>query len=155
MALSEYSNVEVGSVYGYESFGTMYGVKVVKCVYVAELEELRFIVQHGQAKSGEKFVPYSDGKDLSVYSEKDLKDGCGKKYTEGSVYTKGDILSGTDMYGNRVILVFESEQMVHRLTKMNDSSLDQSSARLSYYQGKLKNIKVVTNTKSGLSFSEL
>lgn len=156
MALSIYTDVIVDKVYGYESFGTVYGVKVLQRTFIDALSDYRFIVQQGKALSGEDFVPYGDGKNLSAMSQKDIKDEYGKLYTKDETFVKGDLIEATAGDGTRMLFVFETKDVVHRLTKGGSFYSVQSWASLKTYQAEFPDMKVMTTqTYSKRKFSQL
>jgi len=131
------------------------GVKVLKAVWIDEISDYQYVVQHGSVKEN-VWVPSSDGKSLSISSHKDITSGYDQKWTKDTLApVKGDILMGVDKYSRQVILYFESDALVHRLTAMDDSSQSQSSAPLDYYKRKLTGIKVLKNTFDAKPFSKI
>ena len=57
---------KVGDVLSFGSLGTRYGVKVLTCVSVPGLSEVRYILQYGSFNNKGEFVANSDGQDLSL-----------------------------------------------------------------------------------------
>ena len=150
-------NWDVLDVLVYRSYsGTIFnGVKVLKSVWLEEVGEYRYIVQNGEIKD-DAWTPSSDGKSLSLLRSKDLNDGYDLKWTKDTrTPVKGDVLVGNDRNGKEVVLLFEEDHLVHRLTPMNDSSRNQSWANLDYYKDKLTNIRVLTDMSGGRKFSAL
>lgn len=150
-------NWNVLDVLVYKSYNgtTFNGVKVLKSVWIEEAGEYQYIVQDGYIKDNE-WTPSSDGKSLGLLRYKELKDGYDLKWTKDTLApVKGDVLVGNDRNGKEVVLLFESDYLVHRLTPMNDSSRSQSSAGLDYYKGKLTNIRVLKDTHGGRLFSSI
>lgn len=116
-------NLSVDDVVGYTSYGgTVYGYKLVKEVYVSETSSYHWIVRNGKVKDN-KFVSVSTN--LSIVSEKDIKDGYPLKWTPDAEYAKGDILVGKDKKsGTTMLFVFLSKQHVERLTHRSDMISD-------------------------------
>ncbi len=147
----------VDAVLVYKSYSSevFNGVKVLKETWIEEIREYRFIVQHGQVKNNE-WVPVNGGKTLSLATDKDLNSSYDQKWTKDTLApVKGDILEGTDSYGKRVLVLFEDNGMCHRLTKMNDTSQNVSSAPLDFYKRKLSNLKIVNTSSDGKPFSSI
>lgn len=143
---------------GDESYGVRYGVKILKKVYLDETSDNRWIVQNGEVKDN-KFVAFSDGKDLSLYSTADLERSYKLLWTKDPepVFKKGDILEGTDKEGKRVVFLFETESVVHRLTPYNGSFTNVSWASLAQYKRELKadSLKIVNSRVTGVPFSKI
>ncbi|UVD39745.1 hypothetical protein SEA_ROSEPHARIE_82 [Streptomyces phage RosePharie] len=147
----------VGSVLTYKSYSSTVfnGLKVLKRVWLDEVSDYRYICQQGQIKDN-AFAPSNGGKTLYLNSREELNQGYDQLWTKDSFApVKGDILEGTDMYGVRVLVLFESDSVCHRLTKMNDTSQDVSSAGLDFYQRKLSGLKVIKSSYNGLPFSSI
>lgn len=127
-----YSFIKLDSVYGYESFGTFFGVKVLQEVYLSELSEYRYILQSGKALAGEDFVPYDGGKDLSILSLTALKDSYGKQFKKDNVIKQGDVLK--DSTGKHLFLVkgtyIEGKPKLYRIS----AGYDGAFGTLKYYE---------------------
>ena len=105
-----------GDIPVYESYGSVYGVKVLKKVYIADVNEHRYVVQHGRilndAWKGE--VSSSSKKEpiLTLLTVKELRSSYTHKWEPGVDVSKGDVLK--DDLGNHYLV--ESTQMVWNLT---------------------------------------
>lgn len=109
-----------GTVVGYESYsGTVYGYRLVKEVYVAETGGYHWIANNGKVTNN-KFVSTPDN--LTILSEKEIKDGYPKKWKPDAEKKKGDILVGKD--GEKTMLfVYISDSHVERLTPRSDMGM--------------------------------
>jgi|SRR5690606_15545320 len=158
MAIESHSgnwNVLDVLVYKSHSKTILPGVKVLKFTWIEEAGEYRYIVQSGSVKDN-AWVPSLDGKSLVLLSYEELNDGYNLKWTKDTLApVKGDVLVGNDWNGKEVVLLFEADHLVHRLTPMNDSSRNQSSAGLDYYEDKLTDIRVIKDTYGGRKFSSI
>lgn len=147
------------SIVGYTTYSGAFfrGHRLVKEVYVPEIGEYRWFAQDGKIDLSEnKFVP-DNATDLRVVTDKEINDGYPEIWTPEEEFKKGDILVGTDPEGTRVLLYFESENCVHRLTKYLGSARDVSWAGLALYRDQLKDLKVLTTagTVGSKRFSEI
>lgn len=88
-------NFGIDSIVGYESYGTFYGVKILEEVYITELNEYRYIVQHGKAREGSDFEPY-DG-ELELLTRKYTNETYPNKYVKVSPLKDGDVLVDASM----------------------------------------------------------
>lgn len=144
-----------GDVLVYKSYsGTLYGVKALKEVYIDAINEYRWMYQGGRIEDN-KFI---GGKDVSISTSKDLKDGYDLIWTPDKRIVdpkKGDILVGLDGDGKRVVLFYENETSVHRVTEASWGTLPQSSAPLSFYEKKMTGLKILTENNYGRKFSEV
>lgn len=131
------------------------GVKVLKSVWIEEAGEYQYILQAGNVKDN-TWTPSYDGKSLTLGRYEDINSSYDLKWTKDTLApVKGDVLVGKDRNGKEVVLLFEADYLVHRLTPMNDSSRNQSSAGLSYYKERLTDIRVLKDTSGGRSFSSI
>lgn len=136
-------DVIVSKSYG----GDLYGVKVLKEVYIDGIGGYRWIYQFGNITDN-KFKP-SGGDDISIATQKDLKSAYDLIWTPDPELSprKGDILIGKNVSGKTVVLYFEDSDTVYRLNELNDGGSPQSNASLAFYKRKLTDLKVMT-TKS-------
>lgn len=144
-----------GDILSYQGYSHRYGAKMLKEAFINDLGGYRWIYQGGRI-SNNKFIPDS-GDYFGIASDADLK----ATYTE--VWTpdkdpspvKGDLLSGKDRSGNLVILYYEGDQRVTRLTKCEWSDQPGSNASYSFYKGKLSELKILKSSYSDLPFSQV
>ncbi|ATW69430.1 hypothetical protein SEA_OLICIOUS_82 [Streptomyces phage Olicious] len=150
------SFISTGDVLVYESFsGVLYGVKLLKEVYVEASGSYHWIYQAGQVKNN-AWTPNSNGKDIHLATEGDVKASYSLKWTKDELSpVKGDLLSGKDVAGNTVVLVFESKDVVHRVTPITTSTLEVSFGSLGYYQNRLKGLKIMKTASIERPFSKL
>lgn len=145
-----------GSIIVYKSFsGTLYGVKVLKEIYVDEINQFRWIYQSGRIVDN-KFV--GDGGDaISISTSDDLKSSYDLVWTPDKELSpsKGDILTGKNGEGDIVVLYFESTDMVHRLNPLSKGGGEQSNASLAFYQRKLTGLKILTHGFPAKKFSSI
>ena len=150
-------NWDVLDVLAYKGYSgaALTGVRVLKSVWIEEAGEHRYIVQNGDIKNN-AWTPSSGGKSLAILRTEDLNNCFDLKWTKDALApVKGDVLVGDDRNGKEVVLLFEADYLVHRLTPMNDSSRYQSSASLDYYKDRLTNIRVLKDTSGGRKFSSI
>lgn len=112
--------VETGDIVGYGgSWQTFYGYKLLKKVYVEQLDAYVWLGQYGTVGNDNKFKADNGGKTIQVISSGDLKNDYHSAWTPDVKYEKGDILVGND--GTRVMLfVYISDSHVERLTARSD-----------------------------------
>src|SRR5690606_528530 len=73
-------------------------LKVLKEVYLSEIEEYRYIVQYGRIKDGE-FVgdlSYAKHPEIALYTGKEITRSYGYKWTPGLTVEPGDVLKDKD-----------------------------------------------------------
>ncbi|UJQ86917.1 hypothetical protein SEA_TREAT_82 [Streptomyces phage Treat] len=150
------ASVYTNDVLVYESFsGVLYGAKLLKEVYVEASGDYRWIYQSGQIKNN-AWLAGDSGKDIRMATEEDLKSSYGLKWTKDELSpVKGDLLSGKDVSGNIVVLVFETKDVVHRVTPITTSTLEVSFGSLGFYQNKLKGLKIMKTASIERPFSQL
>lgn len=121
----------------YDFCGTVYGVKILKSVYVDAVNDYRYIVQPGKISAG-KWVGDTSGSKkeavLYLYAASDIRGGYSHKWTPGADVTKGDVLR--DQSG-RMYLV-ESVSTVWSLK-------DGTHANLSYWEKQRGTLTQVTD----------
>lgn len=138
-----------GDVLVYSANSNAGAVKVLKEVYIGELDEYRYVIQYGSVSSG-KFVgdkSYSGHPEIALYSGKEVTEGYGWKWTPGLTVEPGDVLKDKD----GVIYIVQSSGMVWNTSTGTHASL-------SYWNGtdwtqKDKQLKQVP-TANGSNFSK-
>lgn len=128
-----------GDIVIYESYGSNYGVKVLKKVWVDEVGDYRVIVQPGRI-SADKWVGDTSGSGkepvVYMYSYKDIRESYDHKWTPGMDVTKGDVLK--DSAGNHYLV-----ESIRTVWSMKDGT----HANLSYWtekRGKLSQVQDAT-----------
>lgn len=159
MATKTYSasSVYIGDILVYEGLsGSLHGGKMLKEVWIEEIDAYRWIYQGGQVK-GNQWVPSSDGKEVHMASLDDIMSSLDKKWTKDELSpVKGDILVGTDGDGKRVVLYFESSALIHRLTPGVGLQSKTGAGSLEFYRNQMKDLEVIKTSKSeGKLFSEI
>jgi hypothetical protein len=105
------------------SFGTDYGYRLVKQVWLNAIGEYRWIAKGIKIAKGSNKVTEvsSDATAFDIVSDKDLTDGYPHKWTKDPEFKKGDILVGKGKSsGKTMLFVFLSEDHVERLTPRDD-----------------------------------
>lgn len=112
-----------GDIVIYQSYGSNYGVKILKKIWLDEVSDYRVIVQPGRV-SADKWVGDTSGSDkepvVYLYSYKDVRESYDHKWTPGMDVTKGDVLKDED--GTHYLV--ESERTVWNLKTGTHASLD-------------------------------
>lgn len=138
----------VGDVLIYSEYSTG-AVKVLKEVYIGELDECRYVVHYGRIKD-DKFVgdqSYTKHPEIALYTGKEITQGYGYKWTPGLTVKSGDVLKDKD----GVIYIVQSPDMVW-------NTQTGTHAGLNYWNGKDwaqkdKQLKQVP-TANGSNFSK-
>lgn len=102
-------------------------IKVLKEIYVGEIDEYRYVVQYGQIKDDE-FVgdlSYTKHPEIALYTGKEITQGYGYKFVPGLTVSPGDILKDKD----GVIYIVQSRDMVW-------NTQTGTHAGLNYWNGK-------------------
>lgn len=122
-----YESFYQGDIVVYESYGSTYGVKVLKKVYVEEVGDYRLVVQPGMIKNGTWKGDVSGSKKeavLYLYTFKDVRDGYSHKWTPGETCKPGDILKDQD----NVLYLVASAEVVWNLSKGTKTTQDKWEA---------------------------
>ncbi|UVD39746.1 hypothetical protein SEA_ROSEPHARIE_83 [Streptomyces phage RosePharie] len=139
----------VGDILVYSANSNSGAIKVLKEVYIGELDEYRYVIQYGSVSTG-KFVgdkSYSGHPEIALYSGSDITEGYGWKWTPGLTVQSGDVLKDRD----GVIYIVQSEGMIW-------NTQTGTHAGLTYWNGKEwgqkdKQLKQVP-TANGSNFSK-
>lgn len=144
-----------GDILAYKGYGgQLYALKVLKEVYVDEVGEYRWIYIVGRITNN-KFV--GDTSSMNLTSYKILKEDYGLIWTPDKELSpvKGDILIGKNLEGKPVVLFFESEDRVFRLTRLTPGGSEQSNASLDFYKRKLTDLKIMKDSALDRPFSSI
>ena len=117
----------VGDVLVYSDSTTAGAVKVLKEVYIGEVDEYRYVVQYGRIKD-DKFVgdlSYTKHPEIALYTGKEITQGYGYKFVPGLTVEPGDVLKDKD----GVIYIVQSSGMVWNTSTGTHASLQ-------YWNGK-------------------
>jgi len=135
--------------------GRFYGYKLLKRVYVEEIDAHRWIAAYGSAAPEADFVIGSESS-VALLTPSNIRSEYQYKWSKDSDYKKGDILSGTGDDGTRVVLLYLSDAEVQRLTPDGPYSGDQGYGGLAHYQVMLKDLVVLKTRGLGSKrFSEI
>lgn len=123
MATTEHKgNLYNNDVVGYKnSYGTFYGYRLLKLVYIDAIGDYRWLVQSTKVNNGSnEAVAYGDATQINIASEGDLKDSYPLKWSKDPEYKKGDILVGKKKNGGKMLFVYLANDHVERLTERDD-----------------------------------
>ena len=137
-----YESFYSGDVVVYEAGGSLYGVKVLKKVYIAETGDYRVIIQPGMIKNGAwKGDTYDGQPTIHLYTFSDIRSSYDHKWTPGMAVEKGDVLKDED--GTHYLV--ESDKTVWNLKTGTHASLDYWENRHDNVPKTLKQVTDATN----------
>lgn len=140
----------VGDVVVHNTYGDVYGVELLKEVYVDETNEYHFIVRSTEIK-GEKSVPNKNHKgdfSFDIVTAKFLRE-YSHKWTPGKVFKAGSVL--VDQDGVRFLVASDAKRIWNLTTGTQTTQEEWEGDNGSYGNRKFKEI----NTASGQSFSKV
>lgn len=144
-----YESFAVGDVVVHNTYGDVYGVELLKKVYVDETNEYHFIARSTEIKNN-KSVPLKSHKgdfSMDVLTVKSLREHT-HKWTPGNVFKAGQVLKDQD----GVLFLVASDERIWNLKTGTQTTQDKwEGDNGSYGNRKFKEV----TTASGGSFSKV
>ena len=122
-----------------------YGYKLLKEIYISEIDGYRFVAQGGETDDDGTWNAYRG--DFGLLSSESIKESYKSMWTEGEAFQKGDILVGKDKSTDKTMLfVYIEDGHIERLTPRSDMGAAQEFgySTLADYAGSFGPLKVHT-----------